>query len=213
MPRRSQRGTVQAQGPVHLKRYVCPRSLGSDHVSGDLRVARARALGPRVDPPPARERRGPIGRARGSQESVKLDLDFDLELELDLEIEFDLELELDFELDLDFDLDLDFELDLALELDLDFDLELELELDQQRETRFAQSTGELGLWSMQTSRVVQGLRCPWVCGIFYTGIEPVFPASNLGSGACKLQELFKGFVAPGRVESPTQELNPCSLHR
>ena len=34
----------------HLKRYVCPRSLGSDHVSGDLRVARARALGPRVDP-------------------------------------------------------------------------------------------------------------------------------------------------------------------
>ncbi|KAG5210229.1 hypothetical protein JEQ12_015423, partial [Ovis aries] len=36
---------------------------------------------------------------------------------------------------------------------------------------------------------------------------------NLGSGACKLQELFKGFVAPGRVESPTQELNPCSLHR
>ncbi|KAI4580567.1 hypothetical protein MJG53_010109 [Ovis ammon polii x Ovis aries] len=177
MPRRSQRGTVQAQGPVHLKRYVCPRSLGSDHVSGDLRVARARALGPRVDPPPARERRGPIGRARGSQESVKLDLDFDLELELDLEIEFDLELELDLELDLDFDLDLDFELDLALELDLDFDLELELELDQQRETRFAQSTGELGLWSMQTSRVVQGLRCPWVCGIFYTGIEPVFPAS------------------------------------
>ncbi|KAI4561493.1 hypothetical protein MJG53_016547 [Ovis ammon polii x Ovis aries] len=117
----------------HLKRYVCPRSLGSDHVSGDLRVAWARALGPRVDPPPARERRGPIGRARGSQESVKLDLDFDLELELDLEIEFDLELELD----LDFDLDLDFELDLALELDLDFDLEL----DQQRETRFAQSTG------------------------------------------------------------------------
>ncbi|KAI4552074.1 hypothetical protein MJG53_000089 [Ovis ammon polii x Ovis aries] len=240
MPRRSQRGTVQAQGPVglclergqerpppsthpnpidvngggdasrspeswaagspptrpavcstpvclshhgfvrllqHLKRYVCPRSLGSDHVSGDLRVARARALGPRVDPPPARERRGPIGLARGSQESVKLDLDFDLELELDLEIEFDLELELDFELDLDFDLDLDFELDLALELDLDFDLELELELDQQRETRFAQSTGEPGLWSMQTSRVVQGLRCPWVCGIFYTGIEPVFPAS------------------------------------
>ncbi|XDA76155.1 hypothetical protein R6Z07_006370 [Ovis aries] len=53
----------------HLKRYVCPRSLGSDHVSGDLRVARARALGPRVDPPPARERRGPIGRARGSQAS------------------------------------------------------------------------------------------------------------------------------------------------
>ena len=34
----------------HLKRYVCPRSLGPDHVSGDLRVARARALGPRVDP-------------------------------------------------------------------------------------------------------------------------------------------------------------------
>lgn len=36
---------------------------------------------------------------------------------------------------------------------------------------------ELGLWSMQTSRVVQGLRCPWACGISYTGIEPVFPAS------------------------------------
>ena len=37
----------------HLKRYVCPRSLGSDHVSGDLRVARAKALGQRVDPPPS----------------------------------------------------------------------------------------------------------------------------------------------------------------
>ena len=36
---------------------------------------------------------------------------------------------------------------------------------------------------------------------------------NLGSGACKLQELFKGFIAPGCVESSTQELNPCSLHR
>ncbi|KAG5203863.1 hypothetical protein JEQ12_003454, partial [Ovis aries] len=36
---------------------------------------------------------------------------------------------------------------------------------------------------------------------------------NLGSGACKLQELFKGFVVPGCVESSTQGLNPCSLHR
>ena len=40
-------------------------------------------------------------------------------------------------------------------------------------------TTELGLWSMQTSRVVQGLHCPWACGIFYTGIEPVFPASQV----------------------------------
>ena len=53
----------------HLKRYVCPRSLWSDHISGDLRVAWARALGQRVDPPPTRERRGPIGQARGSEAS------------------------------------------------------------------------------------------------------------------------------------------------
>ena len=36
----------------HLKRYVCPRSLWSDHISGDLRVAWARALGQCVDPLP-----------------------------------------------------------------------------------------------------------------------------------------------------------------
>ena len=35
----------------HLKRYVCPWSLGSDHVSGDLRVAWVRALGQCVEPP------------------------------------------------------------------------------------------------------------------------------------------------------------------
>ena len=53
----------------HLKQYVCPRSLWSDHISGDLQVAWARALGQRVDPPPTRERRGPIGQARGSEAS------------------------------------------------------------------------------------------------------------------------------------------------
>ena len=45
----SQHGFVQLL--QHLKRYICPRSLGSDHVSEDLRVARARALGQRVDRP------------------------------------------------------------------------------------------------------------------------------------------------------------------
>ena len=36
----------------HLKRYVCPRSLGSDHISEDLQIARPRVLGNLVHPPP-----------------------------------------------------------------------------------------------------------------------------------------------------------------
>ena len=36
----------------NLKWYVCPRSLGSDHISGDLWIARPRVLGNLVHPPP-----------------------------------------------------------------------------------------------------------------------------------------------------------------
>ena len=36
----------------HLKRYICARSLGSDHISGDLQMTRPRVLGKRVHSPP-----------------------------------------------------------------------------------------------------------------------------------------------------------------
>ena len=35
---------------------------------------------------------------------------------------------------------------------------------------------ELGLWSTQTSIVVQGLSCPGLWNLLGPGIEPVFPA-------------------------------------